>query len=233
MSSSGVFLRLDLLSTTVKMTGVEDHHEISTSYLNAIELLPIWIMFIDRIIDRIWISLIVLSTELLNPAQIEPCCRMVVACGSLWQPKIRPSNGVHSVDALILINDNMSHFDPSALFNRVNPDSVTICDAIRRSDAHLFLNIDASSCFFNKLRINIILIFSKKHHIFWRWIESLWYIRCRSYDLEQLQSWKSSQVRLVKISVGVFMITERFRPSSFFGRSKALSYHSTQNRICQ
>ena len=76
-------MRLDLLSTTVKMTGVEDHHEISTSYLNAIELLPIWIMFIDRIIDRIWISLIVLSTELLNPAQIEPCCRMVVACGSL------------------------------------------------------------------------------------------------------------------------------------------------------
>ena len=132
-------------------------------YQSAIELLPIWIMFIDRIIDRIWISLIVLSTELLNPAQIEPCCRMVVACGSLWQPKIRPSNGVHSVDALILINDNMSHFDPSALFNRVNPDSVTICDAIRRSDAHLFLNIDASSCFFNKLRINIILIFSKKH----------------------------------------------------------------------
>lgn len=29
------------------------------------------------------------------------------------------------------------------------------------------------------------------------------------------------------------MITERFRPSSFFGRSKALSYHSTQNRTCQ
>ena len=39
-----------------------------------------------------------------------------------WQPKIRPSNGVHHVDALILINDNMSYLDPSALFNRVIPD---------------------------------------------------------------------------------------------------------------
>ena len=35
----------------------------------------------------------------------------------------------------------MSHFDPSALFNRVNPDSVTICDAIRRADACSLLNI--------------------------------------------------------------------------------------------
>ena len=67
MPSSGVFLRLDLVSTTVKMTGVEDHHKISTSYLNAIELLPIWIMFIDRIIDRIWISTVVLTTELFQP----------------------------------------------------------------------------------------------------------------------------------------------------------------------
>ena len=67
MSSSGAFLRLDDVSTTVKMTGVEDHHEISTSYLSAIELLPIWIMFIDRIIDRIWISAVTLSSELFQP----------------------------------------------------------------------------------------------------------------------------------------------------------------------
>ena len=33
-------------------------------YLSAIELLPIWIMFIDRIIDRIWISAVTLSSEL-------------------------------------------------------------------------------------------------------------------------------------------------------------------------
>ena len=63
MSSSGAFLRLDEVSTTVKMTGVEDHHEISTSYLSAIELLPIWIMFIDRI----WISAVTLSSELFQP----------------------------------------------------------------------------------------------------------------------------------------------------------------------
>ena len=67
MSSSGVFLCLDLLSTAVKMTGVEYHHEISTSYLNAIELLPIWIMLLNRIIDRIWIFVVVLTTELFQP----------------------------------------------------------------------------------------------------------------------------------------------------------------------
>ena len=82
-----------------------------------------------------------LSSEPLNPHQFEASCRAVVECDFLWQPKIRPSNGVHSVDALISINDNMSHFDSSALFNRVNPDRVTIFDAIRRADAFLFLNI--------------------------------------------------------------------------------------------
>lgn len=70
--------------------------------------------------------------------------------------------------ALYWISDNTSYSIRSALFTRVNPDRVTICDVIRRADAFLFLNIDASSCFLNKLRINIILIFSKKHHIFWR-----------------------------------------------------------------
>ena len=74
MSSSGAFLRLDEVSTTVKMTGVEDHHEISTSYLSAIELLPIWIMFIDRIIDRICFSSVTLTTEPLNPHQFEASC---------------------------------------------------------------------------------------------------------------------------------------------------------------
>ena len=36
-------------------------------YLSAIKLLPIWIMFIDRIIDRIWISAVTLSSELFQP----------------------------------------------------------------------------------------------------------------------------------------------------------------------
>lgn len=39
------------------------------------------------------------------------------------------------------ISDNASHSIRSELFNRVNPDRVTICDAIRRADAFLFLNI--------------------------------------------------------------------------------------------
>ena len=52
-------------------------------YLSAVELLPIWIMFIDRIIVRICILVVTLSSELLNLAQIEPCCRVVVECDSL------------------------------------------------------------------------------------------------------------------------------------------------------
>lgn len=36
-------------------------------YQSAIELLPIWTMFIDRIIDGIWISLVVLSNKLFQP----------------------------------------------------------------------------------------------------------------------------------------------------------------------
>ena len=62
-----MFLRLDSISTRDKLSHVEGHHEISTSYLNAIELLPIWTMFIDRIIVRIWFSLVVLTTELFQP----------------------------------------------------------------------------------------------------------------------------------------------------------------------
>ena len=34
--------------------------------LRTIELLPIWIIFIDRIIDRIWISVVTLSSEFSN-----------------------------------------------------------------------------------------------------------------------------------------------------------------------
>ena len=55
------------------------HHNLRS----IIELLPIWIMFIDRIIDRIQISVVTLSIELLNLAQIEPYCRVVVECHSL------------------------------------------------------------------------------------------------------------------------------------------------------
>ena len=78
------------------------------------------------------------------------------------------------------ISDNASHSIRSELFNRVNPDRVTICDAIRRADAFLFLNIWRIIVFSQQTANQHFLIFSKKPHIFWRWIESLWYIRCRS-----------------------------------------------------
>ena len=96
--------------------------------LTTVEPLPVWIMFIDRIIDRICLLSVTLTTELLNPAQIEPCCRVVVACDSLWQPNIPPSNGVHSVDALVLYG-NAIYFVWASLFNGIKSDGVTIRDA--------------------------------------------------------------------------------------------------------
>ena len=119
--------------------------------------------------------------------------QVVVECGSLWQPKIRPSNGVYSVDALISINDNMSYFDPSALFNRVNPDRVTICYAIRRADAFLFLNIR---------RIIVFSTFVRNWHIielysnFWNHPTSshfwLFYANSSTCSLWSNQWWFSS-----------------------------------------
>lgn len=82
--------------------------------------------------------------------------------------------------ALYRISDNTSYSIRSALFTRVNPDRVTLCDAIRRADAFLFLDIWRIIVFSQQTENQHFLIFSKKPHIFWRWIESLWYIRCRS-----------------------------------------------------
>lgn len=59
-------------------------------------------MFIDRIIDRIYILVVILTTELLNPAQIEPCCRVSWNATPFWQFKIQSSNDIHSADALVL-----------------------------------------------------------------------------------------------------------------------------------
>ena len=64
---------LELVSTTVKMTGVlcapqiEGYCEITTPYLSAVELLPTQIIFIDCTINKIRISAVVLSTELFQP----------------------------------------------------------------------------------------------------------------------------------------------------------------------
>ena len=49
--------------------------------------------------------------------------------------------------ALYWISDNTSYSIRSALFTRVNPDRVTLCDAIRRADACSLLNINALSYF--------------------------------------------------------------------------------------
>ena len=58
--------------------------------------------------------------------------------------------------ALYWISDNTSYSIRSALFTRVNPDRVTICDVIRRADAFLFLNIR---------RIIVLSTFVRNWHI--------------------------------------------------------------------
>lgn len=69
------------------------------------------------------------------------------------------------------------------------------------------------------------------------WYASYWWridkeegIRWRSYHLDQLQSWKSSQVRLVKIYVGVIMLTERFCPVLMIRPFKKHSANTTTQK---
>ena len=160
--------------------------------LRTVELLPIRIIFIDRIIDRICFLSVTLTTELLTPAQIEPCCRVVVACDSLWQPNIPPSNDVHSVDALVLYG-NAIHSIWGILFNRVNPDRVTLCDATRRADAFLFLNIRRIIVFSTLVRNwHIIELYSN----FWNHPTSshfwLFYANSSTCSLWSNQWWVSS-----------------------------------------
>ena len=94
-------------------------------YQSAVELLPIWIMFIDRIIDRIWTLAVVLTTELLNPHQFEAVAGWSWNVTPFWQLKFQPSNGVHSVDALVLYC-NAIHSIWGILFNGINPDRITL-----------------------------------------------------------------------------------------------------------
>lgn len=58
--------------------------------------------------------------------------------------------------AIRRISDNSSHSIRSTLFNRVNQDRVTLCDAIRRADAFLFFNIR---------RIIVLSTFVRNWHI--------------------------------------------------------------------
>ena len=94
-------------------------------YLSAIELLPIWITFIDRIIDRIWIWVVILTTELLNPTHFVACCRVVVECGSLLSaqnsviqryPQCRRSilyhNAIYSSRVYFLMASNPDRITP-------------------------------------------------------------------------------------------------------------------------
>ena len=78
--------------------------------------------------------------------------------------------------ALYWISDNTSYSIRSALFTRVNPDRVTLCDAIRRADAFLFLNIWRIIVFSRQTENQHYFDYFEEAHTFWRWIELLWHI---------------------------------------------------------
>ena len=132
-----------------------------------------------------------------------------------WQPKIPLRKDVHSVDAPVLYG-NTIYSVRGILFNCINPDRITlqqmffstIWDISLRSNRRPFL-------------ICILLVKDDKEEG----------IRWRSYHLDQLQSWKSSQVRLVKISVGVIMLTERFCPVLMLRPFKKHSANTTTQKI--
>lgn len=95
-------------------------------YQSAVELLPIWIMFIDRIIDRIWTLAVVLTTELLNPHQFEASCRVVVECNSLLAAQISAIKRCPQCRRPCILYCNAIHSIWGILFNGINPDRITL-----------------------------------------------------------------------------------------------------------
>ena len=131
-----------------------------------------------------------------------------------WQPKIPPSNGVHNAGALYYT------------ITRYIPFGVNILMASSQS------RITPGRHF-----SQLFEIFHYDQIVAHFWYASYWWridkeegIRWRSYHLDQLQSWKSSQVRLVKISVGVIMLTERFCPVLMLRPFKKHSANTTTQK---
>lgn len=129
-----------------------------------------------------------------------------------WQLKIQPRNGVHSVDALVLYGNTI--YSVRGILQS-------------QTESH------RSRCF-----SQLFEIFHSDQIVAHFWYASYWWridkeegIRWRSYHLDQLQSWKSSQVRLVKISVGVIMLTERFCPVLMLRPFKKHSANTTTQKI--
>lgn len=132
-----------------------------------------------------------------------------------WQPKIPPSNDIRSAGILILYGSTIYSV-------RVNFLIVSI-----QTESH------RSRCF-----SQLFEIFHSDQIVAHFWYASYWWridkeegIRWRSYHLDQLQSWKSSQVRLVKISVGVIMLTERFCPVLMLRPFKKHSANTTTQKF--
>ena len=140
--------------------------------------------------------------------------RAVVECDSLWPFKIQPSNGVHNAGTFYY---TITRYIPFKVYFLMvsKPDRITS----------------------NRRFYQLFEIFHSDRIVARFWYTSYWWridkeegIRWRSYHLDQLQSWKSSQVRLVKISVGVIMLTERFCPVLMLRPFKKHSANTTTQK---
>lgn len=132
-----------------------------------------------------------------------------------WQLKIQSSNDIHSAGMLILYG-NTIYSVRGILFNCINPDRITL--------QQMFFSTTWDISLWSNRR-------PFWHASYWWRVDKEEGIRWRSYHLDQLQSWKSSQVRLVKISVGVIMLTERFCPVLMLRPFKKHSANTTTQKI--
>ena len=125
----------------------------------------------------------------------------------------------------------MSYFDPSALFNRVNPDRVTLCDAIRQADAFSFLNIRR------------IIVFSQRteNQHYFDYFEEAPYILTMNriivtHSLSLINSNLESLTGSLRQDFRLRVHANRAFPPILILRtfeSTQLAFHADRNRTCQ
>ena len=125
----------------------------------------------------------------------------------------------------------MSYFDPSALFNRVNPDRVTLCDAIRQADAFSFLNIRR------------IIVFSQRtenQHYFDLFEEAPYILTINriivTHSLSLINSNLESLTGSLRQDFRLRVHANRAFPPILILRtfeSTQLAFHADRNRTCQ
>lgn len=133
--------------------------------------------------------------------------------------------------AIRRISDNSSYSIRSTLFNRVNPDRVTLCDAIRQADAFSFLNIRR------------IIVFSQRtenQHYFDLFEEAPYILTINriivTHSLSLINSNLESLTGSLRQDFRLRVHANRAFPPILILRtfeSTQLAFHADRNRTCQ